>query len=298
MLDLGPFGGIFPPMNRLSAADRAQILQLLCKGSSVPAVANHTGTSKNTVTKLLFDAGKACAAYHSAHMRNVKAKRVQIDQIYSFAAKQESGATASRADLEGGEAWTWTAVEIETKLILSALVGERDIRHATFFIDNVQSRITSPVKLILDGGRVYLEAGGAATGRGGYYAQLAELYRVGNESTERRNSSAGSTDITDNKIGEARDLHQVSSSYLEQHFTTQIDNRDLARTRNMFMKRVESHARAVALHVMYYNFVRIHPELRTTPAMAAGISDRIWEIADIVTLMESTEHGRTSRVGG
>lgn len=283
-------------MNRLSNDDRAKILHLLCEGMSIRAITRLTGASKNTVSKLLIDAGKACAAYHDANVRNVKAARVQVDEIWSFTyAKQKNVAAAKEAPEGAGDTWTWTALDADSKLIVSYLVGGRDAEYAMWFMDDLASRLANRVQLTSDGHRAYLEAVEGAFGCDVDYAQLVKLY--GNTiGAPGRYSPAECTGSKKIRREGNPDIAHVSTSYVErQNLTIRMHMRRFTRLTNAFSKKVENHAHAVALHMMYYNFVRIHKTLRVTPAMAAGVANRLWEIADIAKLVEDAEKAPKKR---
>ena len=283
-------------MNRLSNDDRAKILHLLCEGMSIRAITRLTGASKNTVSKLLIDAGKACAAYHDSNVCHVKAARVQVDEIWSFTyAKQKNVATAKGAPEGAGDTWTWTALDADSKLIVSYLVGGRDAEYAMWFMDDLASRLANRVQLTSDGHRAYLEAVEGAFGADVDYAQLVKMY--GNTiGAPGRYSPAECTGSKKIRREGNPDIDHVSTSYVErQNLTIRMHMRRFTRLTNAFSKKVENHAHAVALHMMYYNFVRIHKTLRVTPAMAAGVSDRLWEIADIAKLVEDAEAAPAKR---
>ncbi|MEJ0094969.1 MAG: IS1 family transposase [Methylocella sp.] len=284
-------------MNRLTSNDRARILHLLCEGQSIRAATRLTGASKNTVTKLLIDAGKACMAYHDAEVRDVKAKRVQVDEIWSFTyAKQKNVAAAKAAPSGSGDTWTWTAIEADTKLIVSYFVGGRDGECAMWFMDDLRSRLANRVQLTSDGHKAYLEAVEGAFGADVDYAQLVKIYGASPESAKGRYSPAECTGARKERIEGNPDFEHVSTSYVERsNLTVRMHMRRFTRLTNGFSKKIENHAYAVALHMMYYNFVRIHSKLRMTPAMAAGISDRLWEIGDIVALVEAAEENPAKR---
>ncbi len=278
------------PMNRLSNDDRAKILHLLCEGMSIRSITRLTGASKNTVAKLLIDAGKACAVYHDANVRDVKASRVQVDEIWSFTyAKQKNVATAKDAPEGAGDTWTWTALDADSKMIVSYLVGGRDAEYAMWFMDDLASRLANRVQLTSDGHRAYLEAVEGAFGADVDYAQLVKMYGA-TIGAPGRYSPAECTGSKKIRREGNPDIAHVSTSYVErQNLTMRMHMRRFTRLTNAFSKKVENHAHAVALHMMYYNFVRIHKTLRVTPAMAAGVTDRLWEIADIAKLVEDAE---------
>ncbi len=277
-------------MNKLTIEERARILHVLCEGASIRAITRLTGASKNTVAKLLIDAGKACAAYHDANVRNVKAARVQVDEIWSFTyAKQKNVATAKDAPEGAGDTWTWTALDADSKMIVSYLVGGRDAEYAMWFMDDLASRLANRVQLTSDGHRAYLEAVEGAFGAEVDYAQLVKMY--GNTiGAPGRYSPAECTGSKKIRREGNPDIAHVSTSYVErQNLTMRMHMRRFTRLTNAFSKKVENHAHAVALHMMYYNFVRIHKTLRVTPAMAAGVTDRLWDIADVAKLVEEAE---------
>ena len=253
--------------------------------------------SKNTVVKLLVDAGQACAAYHDAHVRHVKAKRVQCDEIWAFCyAKEKNVAAAKKAPEGAGGVWTWTALDADSKLIVSYLVGGRDAEYALAFMDDLRSRLATRVQLTTDGHRAYLDAVEGAFGADVDYAQLVKLYGAAPEAMKGRYSPAECIGIKKARVEGSPDPRHVSTSYVErQNLTMRMAMRRFTRLTNGFSKKVENHAHMVALHFMYYNFVMIQRKLRVTPAMAAGVTDRLWEIEDIVKLLEAAETKPTTR---
>lgn len=278
-------------MNKLDAATRSKILHMLCEGQSIRAITRIMGMSKNTVAKLLSDAGAVCMAYHEANVRDVKAKRVQVDEIWSFTyAKQKNVATAKAAPEGAGDTWTWTAIDADSKMVLSYFVGGRDGECAMWFMDDLAHRLANRVQLTSDGHRAYLEAVEGAFGADVDYAQLVKLYGDAPEGSKGRYSPAECTGIKKTRVEGKPDMAHVSTSYVErQNLTMRMHMRRFTRLTNGFSKKVEQHVNAMALHFMYYNFVKIHSSLRMTPAMAAGVTDKLWEIADIVALIEAKE---------
>jgi IS1 family transposase len=275
-------------MNKLPVAKRAQILNLLVEGNSLRSASRIADVSINTVYKLLVDAGKACAAYHDEHVRNVAARRVQCDEIWSFVyAKAKNVATAKRKDLAYGDAWTWVAIDADSKLVLSYLVGGRDSEYAMALMDDLRSRVTTRLQLTTDGHTPYLQAVEEAFGADIDYAMLIKLYGEPPASPEaaRRYSPSDCIGTRKNRIAGSPDPQHVSTSYVErQNLTMRMAMRRFTRLTNAFSKKIENHAHAVALHYMHYNFVRIHKTLRVTPAMAAGLTDHLWSIEDIARL--------------
>jgi IS1 family transposase len=273
-------------MNKLPRPKRAQILNLLCEGASLRATSRIADVSINTVTKLLVDAGAACATYHDEQVRNVKARRVQCDEIWSFVyAKAKNTVTAKRQDLAHGDVWTWTAIEAQSKLLISYLVGGRDGEYAMALMDDLRSRIVNRVQLTTDGHAAYLEAVEGAFGGDVDYAMLVKIYGQGAEA-EKRYSPADCIGARKTAIEGNPDRDHVSTSYVErQNLTMRMHMRRFTRLTNAFSKKVENHAHAVALHAMFYNFCRIHKTLRVTPAMEAGLADHVWDIAEITDLI-------------
>lgn len=286
-------------MNRLSTDERARLLHLLCEGQSVRAVTRLSGVSKNTVLKLLVDAGRACATHHDQAVRALKSKRVQVDEIWSFTyAKNKNVAAAKAAPHGAGDTWTWTALDAESKLLISWLVGGRDGEYALAFMDDVAKRLANRVQLTSDGHRAYLEAVEGAFGADVDYATLHKIYGTAPEAAKGRYSPAECIGIKKEPVEGSPDPKHISTSYVERsNLTMRMHMRRFTRLTNAFSKKVENHAHAVALHATFYNFVRIHQTLRVTPAMAAGVSDRLWEMSDIVALIEADE-AKTPRLRG
>jgi IS1 family transposase len=238
-------------------------------------------------------------AYHDANVQDVKAKRIQVDEIWSFTyAKQKNVAAAKAAPAGAGDTWTWTAIEADTKLIVSYFVGGRDGECAMWFMDDLRSRLANRVQLTSDGHKAYLDAVEGAFGSYIDYAMLIKIYGASPESAKGRYSPAECTGARKERIEGNPDFAHVSTSYAErQNLTIRMHMRRFTRLTNAFSKKIENHAYAVALHMMYYNFVRIHSKLRMTPAMAAGVSDRLWDVADIVALVEAEEAKSVTRRG-
>jgi IS1 family transposase len=278
-------------MNKLSSADRARVLHLLCEGSSIRSVTRVLNVGKNTVLRLMIDAGKACAAYHDEHARNLTSKRIQVDEIWSFTyAKQKNVATAKAAPYGAGDTWTWTAIDADSKFIVSWLVGERDGDSAAWFMSDLASRLSNRVQLTSDGHKAYLEAVEGAFGADIDFAQLVKLYGASPDSAKGRYSPAKCTGAIKTPIEGKPDPRYISTSYAERaNLTMRMHMRRFTRLTNGFSKKIENHIHSMALFTTYYNFVRIHKTLRVTPAMAAGVSDRLWEVSDIIALLEATE---------
>ena len=277
----------------MSAADRARVLHMLCEGNSIRAITRTTGASKNTVAKLLVDAGRACMAYHDQFVRGLKATRIQYDEIWTFTyAKQGNVKGAKAAPADAGDTWTWTALQADSKLIVSYLVGGRDAEYAMEFIHDLRSRLRNRVRLSTDGHSAYLSAVESAFGADVDFAQLVKIYggSTGHSGPEHKYSPGKCCGTEKRAVEGNPDPAHISTSYVErQNLTMRMHMRRVTRLTNAFSKKVENHAYAIALHMMYYNFVRIHKSLRVTPAMAAGVADKLWEISDIVALIEKAE---------
>ena len=282
-------------MRKLPASERARILHLLCEGNSIRAVTRLTGASKTTVTKLVVDAGQACAWYQDRVFVGLTCKRIQVDEIWGFVgAKQKNVATAKRKDTAYGDAWLWVATDAETKLVPSWLVGGRDSEYAMAFMDDLARRLANRVQLTSDGHKAYLEAVEGAFGGDVDYAQLVKLYGAAPEG-QRRYSPAECIGARKVRVEGDPDPAHVSTSYSERNnLNVRMHSRRMTRLTNAFSKKVENHAHAMALHFMYYNFVRIHATLRTTPAMAAGVTKRLWEMSDIVDVLEAWETAKVT----
>jgi len=278
-------------MNRLTTEKRAHVLHLLCEGMSIRAVTRLTGVSKTTVTKLLVDAGMACAWYQDRVFRNLECKRVQVDEIWGFVgAKQKNADPDKIATGEAGDAWLWVATDADTKLVPCWLVGGRDAEYAIEFMDDLRERLANRVQLTTDGHAAYLQAVEGAFGGDVDYAMLVKMYGAAPESAKGRYSPAECIGARKQRVEGDPDMQHVSTSFAERNnLNIRMHSRRMTRLTNAFSKKVENHTHAMALHFMYYNFVRIHKTLRTTPAMAAGVTKRLWEMSDIVEILEAWE---------
>ena len=276
-------------MNKLPIDKRVQIINLLVEGSSLRATSRITDTSINTITKLLIEVGQACQLFHDEAVRGVAAKRVQCDEIWSFVYAKEKN---KPQDVEGaGDAWTFVGIDSDTKLVISWLLGDRDIETATFFMKDVAERIKGRVQLTTDGLKAYINAVDAAfpTDDEVDFAQLIKIYGpAGGETnaTERRYSPAECTGAEKRVIYGQPDEKFISTSHIErQNLTMRMHMRRFTRLTNGFSKKVENHGYAIALHFVYYNFAKIHKSLRVTPAMQAGLTKKVMTIEDIINLV-------------
>ncbi len=280
-------------MNKLPIAKRVQILNMLCEGSSLRSISRVVDVSINTVTKLLVDAGECCARFHHQRVRGVAAKRVQCDEIWSFCyAKQKNVAEAKAAPFDAGNVWTWTAIDADSKLILSFMVGDRDAETAAFFIEDLKERLANRVQLTTDGHKAYLDAIAASFHETGVdYAMLVKLYGdPEKKSAERRYSPAEYVGSRKERITGNPDEAHVSTSHVErQNLTMRMSMRRFTRLTNAFSKKIDNHCHALSIYFVFYNFIRMHKSLRMSPAMAAGISDRLWDWEEIVGLMDAAD---------
>ncbi len=280
-------------MNKLSREARAQILGMMVEGVSIRAISRMTGASKNTVVKLLEDAGEAFSDYQDRTMRNLTCKRLQVDEIWAFVyAKAKNVETAKAAPEGAGDCWTWMAIDADTKLIPSFYVGSRDAHAAQMFIGDLAGRLANRVQLTSDGHKPYLEAVEQSFGADIDYAMLIKHYGAPVGALGRY-SPGECTGVDLRRVEGRPDLAHVSTSYAERaNLTLRMGSRRFTPLTNAFSKKVENHAHSVAIHTMHYNFVRIHQTLRCTPAMAAGVSKTLWELADMVKVLEEWEANR------
>ena len=275
-------------MNRLSLQDRARIIGCLVEGMSMRATTRLVGCSINTVTKLLVDLGTACELYQHETLRNLKCQRVQVDEIWAFCYSKQKNTPVSERGLGKGDIWTWVAIDADTKLVPSWLVGGRDADYAEAFIGDLASRLANRVQLTSDGHKAYLSAVESAFGADVDYSMLVKLYGASEGNHQERRYSAGQCcgTITGTVCGDPKPEH-VSTSFVErQNLSLRMGNRRCTRLTNGFSKKAENHAHALASYYMHYNFGRIHKSLRVTPAMEAGVSDHVWSLAEIAKLAD------------
>jgi len=273
-------------MNRLSTTKKVAVISALVEGCSVRSTSRLTGVAKGTILRLLASVGRACADYQDTAIRNVAAKRVQIDEIWSFVGAKRKNVTAENTARGAvGDVWTFVAIEAQSKLVLSWLVGLRDAGCATEFMQDVAGRLANRIQLTTDGHKMYLSAVDDAFGGEIDYSMLVKLY--GASDAEKRYSPAVCLGCIQQPVSGDPDPKHVSTSYIErQNLTMRMNIRRFTRLTNAFSKKIENHAHSIALFYMHYNFVRVHQTLRVTPAMEAGLTSRAWSIQDIVELAE------------
>jgi len=272
-------------MNRLPVEKRAHILNLLVEGNSLRSTSRIADCSINTVTKLLVDVGQAASEYQDQAFRNLTCKRVQVDEIWSFVYSKAANVPAGKEG-QAGDIWTWTSLDAETKLVPSWMVGNRDTETAIRFICDLSSRMANRIQLTTDGNRAYIEAVETGFGANVDYGMLVKIY--GHPRGTMKQYTPPQVVGTQTKCCSGRpDPKHISTSYVErQNLTMRMSMRRFTRLTNGFSKKAENHAHAVSLHFMHYNFVRIHKTLRVTPAMAAGVTDRLWSIEDVASLAQ------------
>lgn len=273
-------------MNKLSTEKRAQIIGCLVEGNSLRATARMCNVAFNTVLKFIPEIGEACAEYQDKVFRNLKCKRIQCDEIWSFCYAKEKNVPKEKRGIFGyGDVWTWVAIDADTKLVPTFMVGNRGAQSAKIFMDDLASRLANRVQLTTDGHKVYLDAIENAFGGNIDYAMLVKIYESTSTEDQRKYSPIECTGAESKRISGNPTKDYVSTSFVErQNLTMRMSMRRFTRLTNGFSKKVENHAHHLALHYMYYNFCRVHKTLRVTPAMEAGLADHVWTLKEILLL--------------
>jgi IS1 family transposase len=281
-------------MNRLDATTRARVLNCLIEGCSIRSTVRLTGVSKKAVSRLLVEAGTVAAEYQDRVMRNLPCRRIQVDELWTFCyAKAKNVTPEIAAKVPGaGSVWLWVAMDADTKLVPCVMIGERNGSTAHEFISDLASRLRYRVQMTTDGHRPYLEAVEAAFGADVDYAMLVKLY--GNDgdpkSPERRYSPGQCIGTIPTVISGRPESEHISTSFVErQNWTVRTTMRRYTRLSNGFSRKIENHMAAVALNYFAYNFIKIHSSLRMSPAMAAGVVDRLFDVSDLVALLIESE---------
>ncbi len=274
-------------MNKLGTQRRVQIIKGLIEGMGVNATCRMTSAAKHTVLNLLAEMGEACAVYHDKNVRNLKTKRVQVDEIWSFCYAKERNVPAEKKGQPGyGDTWTWTAIDADSKLIVSYLVGGRDGGYATEFLMDVHDRLADRVQLTSGGHNPYMKAVPDAFGNDVDYAALVKIYGkpFGFKSRPDVSDVCLGAKKTP-RIGNPDDAH-ISTSFVErQNLSMRMGMRRFTRLTNAHSKKIENHEHMIALYFMHYNYCKIHSTLRVTPAMEAGLTDHVWEVEELLALM-------------
>ena len=278
-------------MNRLSNKERAQIIRALVEGNSLRSTTRITGRSINTVTKLLVDLGRACTEYQMRTLVDLPSTRIECDEIWEFVyAKSRNVPDEHEGEFGYGDVWTWVALDPDSKLVASWLVGRRDGADAMSFLMDLAPRLRNRVQITTDGHKPYIDAVEQAFGEDVDYAMLVKYYGT-DPNADRKFSPPVVLDEAVHVIQGSPDPERISTSYVErQNLTMRMGMRRFTRLTNGFSKKVENHAAAVALHFMYMNFARPHKSLANpyprTPAMAAGISDHVWTCEEVAALLD------------
>lgn len=275
-------------MNRLSLEKRAQIAGMIVEGNSVRSITRMTGVCQEAILKLLCDLGKACADHHNSTVRNVRSRRVQCDEVWSFCYAKEKNVPEDKKDSGAGSVWLWTAIDADSKLLLSYLCGGRDASWAIQFMKDLASRVSSRIQITTDGHRAYAEAVEGAFGMDVDYAMLIKLYGAPSDRPDTRYSPAACIGTRTGILSGNPDSQHISTSYVERmNLNLRMGLRRFTRLTNAFSKKFENHCYAVAIYFAYYNFCRVHQTLRITPAMEAGLTDHVWTLAELVGLVEA-----------
>lgn len=276
-------------MNKLSTEKRRQVIAALVEGNGIRATVRMTGVSKNTIAKLLVELGDACNEYLDKNLVNLNCKRIQCDEIWSFCYAKEKNVPADKKGQFGyGDVWTWVGIDADSKLIVSWLVGGRDAGTAYGFMDDLAKRLANRVQLTTDGHRAYLSAVEEAFGANVDYAMLVKIYGADREN-ESRYSPAECIDCREVEVSGRPDPKHISTSHIErQNLTMRMHMRRFTRLTNAHSKKVENHIASIAIHYMHYNFCRIHETLRVTPAMEARIADHVWNIEEMIHLLDAS----------
>jgi IS1 family transposase len=282
-------------MNCLSISDRSQIIAALVEGTSINATCRMTGVAKHTVLKLLKDIGCACAAFHDTHVRNLRVHRVQADEIWAFVYGKDKNLTLEQVQAGAGSVWTWTAIDADTKLIISYMLGDRGAATAQSFMRDVAGRIANRIQLTTDGHRIYADAVEDAFGADIDYAMLVKIYGASSENPESRYSPATCIGCRTGVLAGNPDPDYISTSFVERsNLSMRMGMRRFTRLTNAFSKKLENHGHAVALYFMHYNFCRVHKTLHVTPAMEAGIADHVWSCEELIALLDAKRIQQTA----
>lgn len=281
--------GIPSLMNKLSAAKRTQVLSALVEGCSVASITRMTGVAKRTVLALLVDLAEVCAEYMDKTIRDLNSRRVQVDEIWSYVGKHQRFATDSDISCGLGDSWVFLAIDADSKLIISHKVGQRDGATAEAFINDLASRLAHRVQLTSDGLRLYVEAVEAAFGADVDFAQLVKEYK-GSVEGQRRYSPGVCCGAKKTPVTGSPDAAHINTSYIERaNLTIRMQDRRFTRLTNAFSKKIDNHVASVIVHCMTYNFCRVHKTLRVTPAMEAKIAGHVWDLKEVVALLQAKE---------
>jgi IS1 family transposase len=278
-------------MNKVSVEKRSMILNMLCEGMSMRSISRTVGVSINTVSKLLVDAGAFCSQFHDDKVRGVRAERIQADEIWSFTyAKQKNTESAKAAPEDAGDTWTWTAIDPDTKLIVSWLVGGRGSEYALAFMNDLRDRLIGRIQLTTDGHTAYEDAVEVNFGADVDYAQMVKVYGELAKAEQRRYSPSEFVCATKRCVSGNPNMDKAVTSHVERlNLSLRMGMRRFTRLTNAFSKKFENHVHMVAIYTVFYNWIRIHRSLKVTPAMESGLTDQTMEWADILKAMDQAE---------
>jgi IS1 family transposase len=279
-------------MNRMDTARRTRVIRCLIEGCSINSTVRMTGAAKHTVLKLLVELGQVCADFSNEQMQNLPCERIQADETWAFVGCKQKNVTAQKIERDGicGDVWTWIAIDADTKLIPSWMIGMRDASTARAFVEDLASRLANCVQLTTDGLKLYLRAVKNAFGYDIDYAMLVKIYGEIDTEGQRRYSPATCIGCETFGVSGNPDPDHISTSYVErQNLTMRMSLRRFTRLTNGFSKKLENHAAHIAIYFTWYNFGRKHLTLGTTPAVKTGIADHVWSIEEIIGLLEARE---------
>ena len=276
-------------MNKLSQEKQIQIIQALVEGNSIRSTSRMTGAAQGTILTLLQRVGEACEAYQAEHLRGLTCRRIQCDEIWSYCHSKEKNVPKEHKGEAGfGDVYTWTALDADNRLMVSWVVGKRSPAHADAFIADLKSRIVNRPQITTDGYAPYFTAVEKAFGENVDFAIIRKSYGTDAYPKGRYSPAYVVGAKKENVVGYPIKAH-ISTSYVErQNLTMRMSMRRFTRLTNAFSKKIEKLQAAVALHFMYYNYVRVHKTLGSTPAMAAGLTTKIWAISDLIDFIDKS----------
>jgi len=284
-------------MRRLDSKQRAQVISCLIEGCSIRSTVRMTGVAKKTVMRVLVEVGAVCADYQDRVFRNLPTRRLQLDEMWAWIYCKQKNRTEEIAKKhpDAGDVWLWVAIDADTKLVPSWMLGQRDLATATAFVSDLASRLSNRVQITSDGHRPYVEAIETVFGTEVDYSILQKIYGSPLEN-DTRYSPAKCIGIDVRHVSGNPNPKHISTSYVErQNWAVRTAMRRCTRLSNGFSRKLGNHAAATALNYFAYNFIQIHSTLRTSPAMAARVTDRLWGVDDLVRLWETYEHETETR---
>ena len=274
-------------MNRLKKDKQIQVIAALVEGNSVRSIERMADVHRDTILRLMVRVGGSCAEMMDASLRGLDLRHVQMDEIWAYVGKKQRHVQPEDDPKLVGDFWTYVALDTDTKLVPSHLVGKRNRTNTRAFVDDLASRMAGRVQISSDMMEAYVFAVEDAFGDEVDYGRIVKSYEAEPVGAGRYSPP--------HVIGTTRDVvlgdpHGITTSHVErQNLTMRMSMRRFTRLTNGFSKKVENLRAAVALHFAYYNFCRIHRSLRITPAMAAGVTNRVWDLGELVELERETD---------